>query len=448
MFVLRRGKQISLVMVVLLLVMVGCAPFAPTGQKRSSHGTQSGECTVAGCSSAVRSRLLTPTPAPTLPAGPSIRPFIDTWNNVHLDQVFAYNIADPTPVAPYYDFVWGVTPDKVAAFRTGNPNISLSYYFSFFRDSGTYGHQDSYQSLAYWRGLHPDWILYQCDRATPVSEDGLGNTSFDFTNPAVVAWQVQTYAQPASQQGYDAIAADNVNLDNVVQACGHYDKNGQWVQLFSGARNDPLWRQGVLRWATQMQSALHALAHPLALVPNLSLDGVSTDANDQVVQQIVAHIDGVLDEGGFTSYGDAVVTDNNWLQIVHFIESVQQQKKAYFLVNLYHNSVGSSDILWTLASYLMCKEHAASLFVGNSQNYGYDSRYQEYNVQIGNPKGEMYFAQGMYWRNYTHGLVLVNPSATATYTVTLSGLYKDIYGHTISQSITLPPHSGEVLLSA
>jgi len=71
-------------------------------------------------------------------------PFIDTWNNIHLFQSFDYKISDPTAVANCDDFVWGAELDHVAAIRRGNPNMPL-----------------------------------------------------DFANPALLSWQIQTYAQPA-----------------------------------------------------------------------------------------------------------------------------------------------------------------------------------------------------------------------------------------------------------
>src|SRR5690349_6010190 len=85
---------------------------------------------------------------------------------------------------------------------------------------------------------------------------------FDMTNNDFINWQIQTYAIPASQNGYDAIAADNLNLDNQGGACGSYH-NGKWVQRYSGQDNDPQWEKDVLYWVTQMQAKLHALPHPL-----------------------------------------------------------------------------------------------------------------------------------------------------------------------------------------
>ncbi len=384
----------------------------------------------------------TPPPIPTLQNN---EPFIDTWNGIHLFQSFDYNIDNPAPIARYYDFVWGASPENVQIFRSANPHLFLSYYFSFFRDSGIFGQQSATHSLDYWKRVHPDWILYQCDRKTPAYEDGLSNVPFNFTNPAVISWEVQTYAQPASDHGYDAIAADNVNMENLIGACGYYE-NGQWVQRYSGNVNDLQWRTDVAFWITSMQQALHHLRHPLALIPNLGLGVVIPD--DPQVQKVLSHIDGVLDESGFTDYGQGYVTGDKWLQTVQFIESVQQSGRAYFIENEFP-TVGRSEIQWALASYLMCKEHLASVAITPIQGYGTDLRYSEYNAQIGSPADSMQEAQHVYWRTYTHGLSIVNPSATTAYTVALpSGEhFVDLYGNAVTQQVTLPAHSGMVLLT-
>ena len=388
-------------------------------------------------------------PAPTSvtpnATAPGVRSSLDSWNNFHFFQDFDYNIQNPGAIAQNYDFVWGANPSRAGAFLSSNPNIILSFYFSFFRDSGTFTDQGATHDLAYWQQVHPDWILYQCDRKTPAYEDGLNNVPFNFTNPAVISWELQTYAIPASEDGYSAIAADNVNLQNIIGACGYY-KNGQWVQRYTGDTDDPQWRADVISWLGTMQKDLHQLPHPLALIPNLGFG--NSPSSDPQVQQIMSHLDGVLDESGFTKYGHGYLTGNNWVQAVNFIQSVQQQQKAYYIVDEFP-SVGQSEIQWALASYLMAKEHSASLTITPIQGYGSDLRYSEYAASIGTPAGQMYQAQHVYWRDYSHGLSLVNPNATETYTVTLPGgsHYVDLKGNAVTQTVTLPPHSGLVLLN-
>jgi hypothetical protein len=52
----------------------------------------------------------------------------------------------------------------------------------------------------------------------------------------------------------------------------------------------------------------------------------------------------------------------------------------------------------------------------------------------------------VYRRTFTKGIALVNPT-TSTYTVSLGGSYKDLDG-VRRTSITMAPHTGEVLVKA
>jgi hypothetical protein len=375
-----------------------------------------------------------------------VRPFIDTWDNIHLFMSFDYKIPKPSVIANHYDFIWGADTDNVSPFRLNNPKMFITYYIPFNRDHGTFSNPNAYHDLNYWKSVHPDWILYQCDRVTPAYIDGNPNIPFNFVNPAVISWQIQTYAQQASANGYDGIDADNVNLQNLSGACGSY-QNGTWVQRYTGQNNDPQWITDIINWLSIMQQSLHSLQHPLALIPNLSLSPLTP--SDPQAQQVLKHIDGILDEGGFTLYSQGYLTDGNWLQRIQFIRNVQAMNKPYYIVNQFPPiSVNSNDIQWALASYLMSKEHLSALFISIRQGYGGDSRYGEYNAPIGSPLDEMYHGQNIYWRDYSNGIVIVNPSSAYTYTASLSpgSHYVDLYGNTIGQSVTLQPHSGMVLL--
>jgi len=372
-----------------------------------------------------------------------IRPFADSWNNIHTFLTFDYDIANSAAIASRYDFVWGAEPSHVTALHAANPNIFLTYYIPFHRDFGTYSTTGTPVSPGYWKSVHPDWVLYKCDRRTPAYEYGMPNMPLAFSNPAVIAWQIATYALPASAYGYDGIAADNLDLQNSFGACGSY-QGGKWVQRYTGQSNDPTWSTDVVNWLTQMQSALHSLSHPLALIPNLS--GISP--GDPMMTQVLNHIDGVLDERGFTSWGDGHLTGAQWVQSIGLMELVQQQNKPYFGINLFHK-VTPAGIQWALASYLMGKEHAAALFISTVNRYGSDAWRSEYSALIGSPKGAMYQAQNVYWRSYSGGVSIVNPSATRSYTIILSPGYHyvDLSGNVVGPTIMMAPHSGNVLLS-
>jgi hypothetical protein len=375
-----------------------------------------------------------------------VRSFIDTLGDIHLFQSFDYRISDPTAVAQYFDFIWGGSPRKVSLFHEGHPNIIVSYYIPFHRDDGTFKDPDlgKHHSLNYWRSIHPDWILYKCDRKTPAYEFGNPNIPLDFSNPEVVRWQVQTYGLPASEQGYDAIAADNINMENLFGGCGSYH-HGRWVQRYSGKMHDAQWHEDVISWVTRMQRGLHRLPHRLKLIPNFSLGALLT-VESPLVSQFLDHVDAVLDERGFTNYGQGYITGERWVQAVKFIQLVQDKRKAIYILNQTKYSTKQSQMQYALASYLMGKGNLASMYITGNQDYGRIMLNSAYNVQIGSPGGDMYMEQNVYWRDYSNGMVVVNPSATDAQTVTVHGRYMDMYHHRMRQRFTLAPHAGKILI--
>src|SRR6266581_3091724 len=106
----------------------------------------------------------------------------------------------------------------------------------------------------------------------------------------------------------------------------------------------------------------------------------------------------------------------------------------------------NDQVQWALANYLLIKNNTSYLSISGYQEYGYLLIRPEYAAPIGSPTNAYYALQNVYMRDFTGGLVIVNPSSSTQYTVSLpSGKYKDLYGNTIGTSYTLPVHSGVVL---
>ena len=359
----------------------------------------------------------------------------DTYDGIHYFQTFDYKTSDVAKLASHAVYVWG-SNQSISAYRSSNnPGIILSKYIPFTRDP------DGTHNLAYWKSTHPDWVLYKCDKVTPAYEFGGSNVPLDISNPAVLAWQVQNYGAKASAAGYDAIAADNYVLTNVFGACGIYQK-GSWRQLYTGT-TDPKYTEDVLAWAGAFQARLHALPNPIGLIPNFILSDVGA-WNDPRVLSLVAKVDGILDECSFSGCGQTI-SPQLWLTVQRLAEYTQSQGKAYFHINEV-KSIDRPTIQFSLASYLMSKEHAAAIFISGSQQYGADLWRTEYGAPIGTPCDAMRATQGVYMRSFTHGLAIANPG-TKTVTITLpAGSFKDIYGADVGSAVTLGPSRGIVLL--
>ncbi len=363
----------------------------------------------------------------------------DTADGIHPFWTFDFSITDPTAIANHADFVWGVS-DPVATYRaSNNPHVPLSFYIPFTRDPATH-------DLAYWQGLHPDWVVYTCDQVTPAYEFGdTTNVPLDMSNPAVIAWQLSQWGATAATAGYDLIAADNFQLDNGYGACGVF-QNGTWKSLYTGAYTDPQFAADAVAWVKAFGAGLHALSpKPIGLIPNFQLG--SRSPTDPAVLAVVDAVDAILDECGFTACDGTFPSETSWNDIGAFAEYVQSLGKPYFSINQTSGPPATNaDAQWALASYLMTKEHGSSIFISGQQEYGQDLYRPEYAAAVGTACGAMQSTQGVYTRELKHSVAIVNPSgAAATFTLP-AGSFVDLYGNAVSGSVSMAADTGLVLL--
>jgi hypothetical protein len=379
-----------------------------------------------------------PPAAPTPPAGRVTRiAFLDTSYGIHPFVTFDYDIAPAAipAIGTRTLFVWGARARNVEAWHRARPGLIVSHYVPFNRDPGD-------QDLAHWTSAHPDWILYECDRRTPVFQQGTPTPTFDLTNPDVVHWQLANI-EGALARGYDAIAFDNFQLDNHYRACGIY-RNGRWVQLYDGELRDPRYTANILAWIHQMYLALHQRAKPIGLIPNYVVD---RPLEDPELATLLANVDGILDEEGFGNWSNSYITDEKWALRIAFISQLQKMGIAYFSLSGFP-TIDRNAIQWVLANYLLVKDRDMGVFVAKTDQYGFDPWRPEYGTAIGAPCGPMIRHDNVYMRPYSGGLALVNPSASAGARLRLrdGGALTNVYGEALPATVELPAHSGLVLL--
>lgn len=378
--------------------------------------------------------------------------FEDTSDGIHAALVFDYQVTDAGAAAAHSVFVWSATESNIAAYRSSNSNITLSKYIPWSRDPDA-GGPDAGATLAFWQSAHPSWVTYKCppDGGTPTSPDQVTpayeftdpNVPLDISNPDVLAWQVQNYAVPASNAGYDVIAADNYNPANDYGVCGIFE-NGVWKQLYTGL-GDPKYASDAVAWAHAMRAALKALPRPLGLVPNFSLHSFAYD--DPTIVDLVANVDGILDEAGYNDYGSTYQVGSAWLNIESFVEYVQSQGRAYFTVaETTTTQATQADADWTLASYLMGKGNAAALHVTGTADHGADNWRPEYASPIGTACGPKQASGSLYVREFQTGIAVVNPSSTAASYTIPAGSFVDESGNPASGTLQLGPHTGALLV--
>ena len=387
-----------------------------------------------------------PALSPQLMPGPGPGQIPDTWTGIHAFQVFDSRISHDKAVqdAYRYDLVWGTM--QPTAWKLGNPRIITSFYAPFDGDfTPTATH-----SIQWWNHFHPDWVLYKCDQKTPAWPSGLPNVPLDISNPAVVQWQMSTYAPMMESEFYGGLAADLVGLDNAGGGCGVWIK-GVWTPRFTGQAKDDAWSQAVLAWARGAYAALHRQPRPLALAVNHVPE--ARPFGDPEELDLLNHIDFNDDESSFTDYGNGYASNARVASILQYMKYVQELGKAWIVDDKWNTrSISQQQLGWSIATYLLGKYHSASVYIDHLPGYGYEYWYSQYVAEVGNPCGDYVpdpAHDGVYSRKYTTAYVLVNATYNKAYSIVLpKQSYTSIFGGTVTSPMTLGPDTGAILLTS
>ncbi|HVM71215.1 MAG TPA: putative glycoside hydrolase [Anaerolineales bacterium] len=353
----------------------------------------------------------------------------DTTDNIHVAQIFT-GVDNPAEETGKVDLVWGSAyPDEPAG-------VFNLYYLPFDRDGDATSHG---RELAWFLANHADWIEYTCDKKTPAYEYNDPNVPLDITNPAVIDYMMQTSILPAVKKGYQGIAFDNVDFGNNGARCGVW-KDGNWIKQTNYVGD-------ILTWAAGMYKTLHGLNVSVAM--NFSFD--FNDSTDSYALYKYMDID--VDERGFTNRGkspDDYLSLTKWLSDIEGIQYLDANGKGFVSINEMPEpfaQVSQAEMQWALANYLLVKGQHSYIAITGIQEYGHQLIAPEYSAAIGHPLGPMYQSQGVYMRDYSNGLAIVNPSSFGqTFNILLPGRkYQDLYGSKVNL-LTLAPQSGSVLL--
>jgi len=103
----------------------------------------------------------------------------------------------------------------------------------------------------------------------------------------------------------------------------------------------------------------------------------------------------------------------------------------------WHKFALASFMLGTDGNSMFCFTYDSSIWTAPSPFWD-NAR------QLGAATGAYFTSSSLYERNYQNGIVVVNPTATAT-TFNFSGTYKKLDGTSVTGSLVMPAYSGEAL---
>ena len=369
----------------------------------------------------------TPNTFPEIPAG-----------GIALAQIFDTKVGNPAEYTANLSkiyYIWGAsTPEQPAG-------VLASKYFPSIRTP------DKKLSLTWYQENHPDWVMYQEDRVSPAygyiySYGGL--TPLDISNPEVQEFYFNTFILPAVKTGYKMVAMDNVDLGNWPKSVGHF-KGKEWVQLYTGKKNDFVFQQNMIGWMQYLRNKLH----PMGV--RVSANIKATSASSEVILNVIDAVDMWVDETGFCHRG-ANITGEAWKKAFLFLRKVSPTK-AYVSINQVKGLVPQASpeqIEWVIANYLLSRGPQSLLALAGYEKttvyHSFDYR-KELDIVIGEPSAKpVEINNGAWIRTYTNGLALVNPSANQTVIVKLpEGKWKTLKGNSAEGEISMKPASGLVL---
>lgn len=405
----------------------------------------------------------TPEPAATSAFMPS------SYGKISAFQVFdqtsnGYITSSAASVDGYrYSSVWGARPGMGTPWLTSNTLLKAGYYNALATDESPTGWGAIGHSLSWWQANHPTWVLYACTSAgapttTPAYIPGLPNVPLDIHNPSVVNYQIRLMANYAHTNNYHALAIDEATYWQAGRGvsggygCGIY-QNGSFLRRYTGV-SDPNYATDVVNWVKQTHSLLTTDAtlstYHLKLIVNHPENPISTNE-----QTFLANVDADLNEDGFTWFGNYkktspiyVTRDANW--------AIYAQKHGVAILtddNFGSVAVGTAQLDYSIATYLLANEGAESMFAAPNSGFGLEQWHSQYTTSVGSACGEYYSAgdslnPSIYYRRFANALVVVNAgSTTATEVAHLpSGhTYVDIFGRAVSSSLTVASNDGYVL---
>lgn len=375
--------------------------------------------------------MLALTPAPAAAAG--------TQRFVGL-----YQVGNVSQAAQRYSVVvlneWNSA--QISSLKAGNPGLKvLLYKNSFFLRSddnaSTVGGFASGENISV---NHPDWFLLDASGNRIVFQyyPGVDFYVMDWGNQEWRAYWTSRSIERARALGFDGVYADDLYTRKYGQLDRSLQRYADNASLQSAVR-------GFLHYAYGQMSASS---------PRLLLVGNVVDHlwYSNLWADWLTVSDGLMDEqfvhSGLNAATNLKTVDGWWLNQLAEIETSERMGKISFFVS-HASSTDTKSMRYAFGTYMLAAGSRALYYheVGSQAVYSNPVWDDLWSLDLGSPSGT-YVARsdGLYTREFAKGLVVVNPSATATRTLQLSG-YVSEDGSPVS-SLSVGPASAAFLVKA
>jgi hypothetical protein len=286
---------------------------------------------------------------------------------------------------------------------------------------------------------HPEWILkdqngnrlyihFGCNGST------CSQYAFDFANPAFRQYQISALAKMLSA-GYIGVWLDNVDLQ--MQTSNAKGTIIAPIDSTTGQVMTPtVWEQHIADFTTQIRQALPGTQ---IIHNSIWYAGSQPAGSDPYVQQEIQAADWINLERGVSDPNLTAGTGQYTLNsLLNFVDVVHALGKHVTVQEYSYNGD------YGLAGYYLISSGLDAL--GNDAVTP-TNWWSGYDHDLGTPEGKRYDWYGVLRRDYSNGLVLLNPYQGSKVTLSLPGTYATTSGSEVS-SVTLGGGQAAVLFGA
>lgn len=291
-------------------------------------------------------------------------------------------------------------------------------------------------------GEHPEWIL----------RDSSGNKLYipwgcsggtcpqyaaDISNPAFRKYWIE-HVSADYAKGYRGVFVDDVNMEMQVG-----NGNEQLVAPIDPATGQAMtasaWRAYMATFMQELRSALPTaeLVHNVIWFADNHAGISDPSIRSELSAANFAYLERGVNDSGLTG-GTGSWSVNAFLSYIDEVHSLGRN------VVVDGSSGEVPGMEYNLAAYFLISggNDAVSGKGQTPENW-----WSGWGVELGEPSGPRYTWDSMLRRDFSGGLVLLNPPGAATQTVTLSAPMVNVNGNTVT-SVTLGPASGAILRGA
>lgn len=239
---------------------------------------------------------------------------------------------------------------------------------------------------------HPDWFLRN-DAGKIITEDiNL------FIDPQADGW-LEFYVERVNESQTD-FGWDGIFFDNLDASLNRFTSRG--IELATYTTDDAYVAANV-SFLKEFHE-IYALPNEKNLYANITFLPTDSDA----VEAYLLYLDGFMLEDWATDWHDGYQDVDQWTAKLAIVRDAVDNDKKVFLVSQ-GNEVDYEHQLFAYASYLLVANENVFYRYTDAEAYNQIWFFDIYDTDLGIPLTNYYTSEGVYYRDFSNGVVMVDP---------------------------------------